>query len=71
MGARATGEPGGVAPQDQAAAFCDEMVGKRLCAAVVAAHQAGVVDNLCSDDCRQFELLTGYGRYPSWAVDCS
>jgi len=47
------------------------MVGKRLCAAVVAAHQAGVVDNLCSDDCRQFELLTGYGRYPSWAVDCS
>jgi hypothetical protein len=33
-------------------------------AALVTPHQAGVADNVCSDDRRQFSLLTGHGNFP-------
>jgi hypothetical protein len=29
---------------------------------LVTPHQAGVADNIGSDDCRQFALLTGHGN---------
>ena len=65
MGTRATGEPGdaaAAAPQDQAATIRDEMAAKaRQRAALVAPHQAGVADNVCGQDRRQFALLTGQG----------
>src|SRR5215831_6048040 len=32
--------------------------------ALVTPHQAGVADNVCSNDCRQFPLLTGHGSCP-------
>ena len=33
-------------------------------AALVAPHQAGVADNVCGQDRRQFALLTGHGSFP-------
>ena len=30
------------------------------------AHQAGIADNVCSDDRRQFALLTGHGNFPAF-----
>jgi hypothetical protein len=33
-------------------------------AALVAPHQAGVADNVCGQDRRQFALLTGHGNFP-------
>ena len=33
-------------------------------AALVAPHQAGVADNIRSEDRRQFALLTGHGKFP-------
>jgi hypothetical protein len=33
-------------------------------AAFVSAHQAGVADNVCSNDCRQFALLTRQRHSP-------
>src|SRR5262249_54889412 len=36
----------------------------RECPALVTPHQAGVADNVCSNDCRQFALLTGHGKSP-------
>jgi len=35
------------------------------CAALVALHQAGVADNVCSEDRRQFALLTGQWNFPA------
>ena len=32
--------------------------------ALVAPHQAGVADNVCSNDCRQFALLTRQRHLP-------
>jgi hypothetical protein len=37
----------------------------RQCAALVAPHQAGVADNICSDDRRQFALLTCQWNFPA------
>ena len=41
-------------------------------AALVAPHQAGVADNICSEDRRQFALLSGHGNFPAflqWMVE--
>ena len=35
-------------------------------AALVAPHQAGVADNICSKDRRQFALLTGQWNFPAF-----
>ena len=34
-------------------------------AALIAAHQAGVADNVGSEDRRQFSLLTGQWNFPA------
>ena len=34
-------------------------------AALVAPHQAGAADNVCSKDRRQFSLLTGQWNFPA------
>jgi hypothetical protein len=41
------------------------------CGALVAPHQAGVADNVCGEDRRQFALLTGHGRFPAFVKQCS
>ena len=45
----------------------------RKCSALVAPHQAGVADNVCSEDRCQFSLLTGHGNFLpflQWIVEC-
>jgi hypothetical protein len=37
----------------------------RQCPTLVAPHQAGVADHVCSNDCRQFALLTRQ-RHSPW-----
>jgi hypothetical protein len=37
----------------------------RQCAALVAPHQAGVANNVGSEDRRQFALLTGQWNFPA------
>jgi hypothetical protein len=37
----------------------------RQCPALVAPHQAGVADNVGSEDRRQFTLLTGQWKFPA------
>jgi hypothetical protein len=46
-------------------AFFTMLAQARQRAALVAPHQAGVVDNVGSKDCRQFALLTGQWNFPA------
>src|SRR5262245_7719457 len=46
-------------------AFLTVLPQSRQCAALVAPHQAGVADNVGSQDRRQFALLTGHGNSPA------
>jgi len=49
------------APQVRTARSRDEMVAERgLETAIVASHDSRLSDNVCSDDRRQFALLTGH-----------
>ena len=51
---------------NQAATIRDEMAAGRQRAALVAPHQAGVADNVCGQDRRQFSLLTGQWNFPAF-----
>ena len=42
----------------------------RSVATLVAPHQAGVADNVCSEDRRQSALLTGHGIPPISGSNC-
>jgi hypothetical protein len=45
-------------------AFPSMLAQSRQCSALVAPHQAGVADNIGSENCRQFALLMGTGTSP-------
>jgi hypothetical protein len=59
---RTMGDVAAAAPRDQAATIRDEMAARR--GSLPPLSQAGVADNVCSNDGRQFALLTGHGDCP-------
>src|SRR5258708_672813 len=44
--------------------FLTMLLQTRQCPALVTPHKAGVADNVCGQDRRQFALLTGQGKSP-------
>jgi len=70
MATRTTGEPrnaAAAAPQDQAATIRVEMAARRASVPLSSRpHQAGVDDIICSEDRRQFALLTGQWNFPAF-----
>jgi hypothetical protein len=57
-------QPAAVSGERWFKAFPSVLAQSRQCSALVAPHQAGVADNIGSENCRQFALLTDHGNFP-------
>jgi len=54
--------------QDRIEMFRTVLTQARLRPALITPHQAGVADNVCGNDCRQFALLTATGTSPMLGI---